>query len=248
MNHQEWYIRAFEKWYPIIYRHRDSNEAREQVEFACTELQLHKDSKVLDLCCGYGRHLEFLDKKVSFTVGLDLSIYLLNRAQDLNVHRISLVRGDVRYLPFFSYTFDAVLVFFTSFGYFKRHEENIQQLEQISYVLKNGGKFLFDYLNPLQVQKIKDIETEKKYKSYVIKENRCYNEKTKELKKYVRIYLNDSKQEDSYTEIVKVYSLDELIKMFSSNKLNIQRIYGSYQKDRYTDDSPRLIIIGSKHE
>lgn len=215
MNNQEWYIQAFEEWYPIVYYHRDEKEASEQVEFAYSELKLNKNSKVLDLCCGYGRHLKFLSEKLSFLVGFDLSVYLLKEAKCKNITpRVSFVRGDVRYLPFSPQSFDAVLNFFTSFGYFEEHQENFQQLQQISSILKNKGLLLFDYFNPIQAQKIINHETSKRYKSYIIKENRWYDNAQKVLKKHISIYTKNLQLKKSYTESVRVYKLNELIEMF----------------------------------
>jgi len=249
MDNKEWYIEAFKEWYQIVYRHRDDKEAQEQVDFVYSELSLNKRSKVLDLCCGYGRHLKFLSGKLSFLVGLDLSLYLLREAQKNNkIYSIPLIRGDVRYLPFRTKSFDAVLNLFTSFGYFEEHNDNFKQLEQVSSILKKKGLLLFDYFNPLSVQKIKNIETEKIYKSYIIKENRCYDETNKILKKYISIYSNDLQLKVSYTENVKVYELNELIEMFLSCHLTVKKIYGSYKKESYNSESPRLIIIGERNE
>lgn len=247
MNNHEWYKDAFEEWYPIVYQHRDEKEAQEQVEFAYSELNLHYNDRVLDLCCGYGRHLGFLFSKISFVVGFDLSLYLLNKARHFLSDKISLVRGDVRSLPFSSESFDIVLNFFTSFGYFDEDKENVRQIEQVSFVLRNKGRFLFDYLNPAQGQKIKNIETEKRYQSYIIKENRQYDESKKELKKDISIYV-DKQLKKSYTERVKVYNIDEISRMFSSYNLCIKKTYGNYNKEPYSEESPRLIIIGEKNE
>lgn len=249
MDNKEWYIEAFQEWYSIVYYHRDDKEAQEQVEFACSELGLTRKSRVLDLCCGYGRHLKFLSERLSFVVGLDLSLYLLREAQGNNsMHNTCFLRGDVRYLPFCSQSFNAVLNLFTSFGYFEEHNDNLKQLEQISIILKKKGLLLFDYFNPLLVQKIKNIETEKIYKSYIIKENRCYDETNKILKKHICIYSNDLQLKKSYTENVKVYNLNELFEMFLSCHLTVKKIYGSYKKESYNSESPRLIIIGEKNE
>jgi len=247
MNNQEWYTNAFEEWYPIVYQHRDEKEAQQQVEFVLSKLNFQYNQKILDLCCGYGRHLFFLYPKVSFLVGFDLSLYLLKKAQNFLPIKISLVRGDVRYLPFSQESFDIVLNFFTSFGYFDEDKENIRQIEQVSFVLKNKGTFFFDYLNPAQVEKITNMETEKIYQSYIIKEKRYYNKNKNELKKEVFIYLN-TQLIKSYIEKVKVYSLDEISSIFSSQSLSIQKIYGDYNGEPYTEESPRLIIIGEKNE
>ncbi len=248
MDGQEWYIQAFDEWYPIVYQHRDDKEAQYQVDFAISELNLKDNCRVLDLCCGYGRHIKYLNNKVFQVVGYDLSLYLLNKAKEFLSNKVFLVKGDVRNLPFPSECFDAVLNFFTSFGYFKEHKDNVQQIEQVSCVLKSGGRFLFDYFNPIQAKKIHDVKTEREFKTYIIKERRWYDKENKEIKKSICIYSKDRCFEKSYLESVKVYTFDELSEMFSSSKLQIKNVYGNYNKEKFTSESPRLIIIGVKNE
>ncbi len=249
MNHKEnndWYLEAFGKWYPVVYQHRDEKEAEKQVNFVYSELKLKENSKILDLCCGYGRHLRFLKQKIPFTIGADLSVDLLKQAKDLFSNKIYLVRCDVRFLPFQSNTFDAVLNLFTSFGYFENDNENIQQIQQVSTVLKPGGYFFLDYLNPIQAQKIKMFHTAKKVQDYTIDETRWYEHVSKLLKKKVEVY-NDNKQlMTSYTESIKIYSIEEITEMLAKQNLLILETYGDYQKEKFTDESLRLIIISKK--
>lgn len=47
--------------------------------------------------------------------------------------------------------FDAVVNLFTSFGYFEEDEEQVKVLREIYRMLKPGGKFVIDYLNPAYV-------------------------------------------------------------------------------------------------
>ena len=58
------------------------------------------------------------------------------------------VAGDMRRLPFKGESFDWVLNFFTSFGYFERERENFRVLEEIVRVLVPEGRFLIDLMNP----------------------------------------------------------------------------------------------------
>src|ERR1700692_4934305 len=55
--------------------------------------------------------------------------------------------GDMRCLPFAAASFDWVLNFFTSFGYFEKERENFQVLEEIVRVLVPDGRFLIDIMN-----------------------------------------------------------------------------------------------------
>lgn len=245
-ENNDWYIEAFGKWYPIVYQHRDEKEAEEQVNFVISELELMSNNKVLDLCCGYGRHLRFLKQRIPFTVGADLSVDLLDHAKKLLSNETYLVRCDVRFLPFQSNTFDTVLNLFTSFGYFEEDKDNARQIQQVSTILKPGGYFFLDYINPIQAQKIKMLHTTKEVQDYTIDEIRWYEHTSKLLKKKVEVYNENKQLMTSYTESIKIYSIEEITEMLSKHQLSILKIYGNYQKENFTNESSRLIIISKK--
>ena len=74
----EWYKVAFDRIYPILYRHRDKGES-ELVLDAFGDLVLGRDP-VLDLACGGGRYMVGAGKRGMLTWGVDLSEYLLSDA------------------------------------------------------------------------------------------------------------------------------------------------------------------------
>jgi hypothetical protein len=46
---------------------------------------------------------------------------------------------------------------------------------------------------------------------------------------------------------VKVYSLEELVKLHEEAGLKVQDVFGSYELDPYSEkESPRIIIISKK--
>ena len=51
------------KFYHILYKNRDYKEAELFIENLIDKLKIKKNSKVLDLACGRGRHSIFLNKK-----------------------------------------------------------------------------------------------------------------------------------------------------------------------------------------
>ena len=50
-------------YYHILYKNRDQNEAELFINNLITKLNLKKNSKILDLACGSGRHSIYLNKK-----------------------------------------------------------------------------------------------------------------------------------------------------------------------------------------
>ena len=144
MKKMTWYEEWFGEDYLKVYLHRDEDEANSQVDFAEKVLPLKSSWRILDLGCGSGRHALELSQRGYHVTCLDLSSVLLSLAKQKSQGEsccLRLVRADMRHIPF-SNVFDAVLSFFTTFGYFKKDEENLQTLKSIQEALKPGGYFL----------------------------------------------------------------------------------------------------------
>lgn len=111
-------------------------------------LRLRKGKRVLDCPCGMGRVSFGLAKLGLDVTGLDLTAAYIRRArkrareQRLN---IPFLRGDMRELPFTN-EFDAVVNWFTSFGYFDE-AGNLATAQAAFAALKPGGKFLIEMMN-----------------------------------------------------------------------------------------------------
>ena len=68
----------FEEWfdtpyYHILYNNRDYNEAENFLNLLTDFLKFKKNSKIIDLACGKGRHSVYLNKLGYDVLGLDLS-------------------------------------------------------------------------------------------------------------------------------------------------------------------------------
>ncbi len=98
-------------------------------------------SPVLDLACGYGRHLGPLSKEKFPCIGMDFSGDLLERLPARA--RKSALRGDMRELPFSDASLAGAYLLFNSFGYFS-DEGNLQVLSEIARAIRPGGKLLMD--------------------------------------------------------------------------------------------------------
>ncbi|RAU90976.1 bifunctional 2-polyprenyl-6-hydroxyphenol methylase/3-demethylubiquinol 3-O-methyltransferase UbiG, partial [Paenibacillus sp. YN15] len=119
-----WYEESFGEDYLLVYKHRDLHGAQVEVKRMANWLRLPAGSRILDLCCGMGRHSVALADEGYRVTGLDLSKVLLAEARKLdNSGRITWVEGDMRRLPLDG-PFDAVVNLFTSFGYFEEEQEN----------------------------------------------------------------------------------------------------------------------------
>lgn len=129
---------------PTFSPERNRQEASEIVE----ALRLAPGSSILDAPCGHGRIANLLASEGFSVTGIDSVPLFLERAEN-DASRMGVdveyVQGDLRNLPV-SEPFDAVVCWFTSFGYFD-DADNRRVLDQFARVLKPSGTLLIETMN-----------------------------------------------------------------------------------------------------
>ena len=144
---------VFDEDYLYFYEPWQSDEANNrEAELVWELLELVPGSTVLDLACGHGRIANRLAERGARVTGLDATPAFLDLARADAAERgveVEYVEGDMRELPW-SNRFDAVLNWFTSFGYFD-DAGNRQVLEQAYESLKPRGLLLIENNNAAAV-------------------------------------------------------------------------------------------------
>lgn len=126
----------------------DSKITAAEVDMVCGSLNLSLEDRILDLCCGQGRHTLELARRGFLNVeGLDRSHYLIQRARERAralVLPTKFREGDARKLPYKGDEFDSVLVLGNSFGYFDSVKDDLRVLMEVARILKPWGMLLID--------------------------------------------------------------------------------------------------------
>lgn len=243
-----WYEKAFCQNYLEVYAHRTDEQAQAEVAFANQHLHFSKQQTVLDLCCGAGRHAFALSPFVGTVVGFDLSSDLLSCAVKENLTKkctnIFWQKGDMLKLDFY-HSFDSVVCFFNSFGYFESEKENNQVIQNIFRALKPNGIVLMDLMNKPFIINQLIPESQKKINQYTIKEIRSISPDGLRVEKEVKVY-EDKKLINDYKESVRLYNKDELRSIFKIAGFKPLELYGNISNDPLREDSHRLILIGQK--
>jgi SAM-dependent methyltransferase len=123
----------------------DDDLSNAQAELIWTTLRLSEGDEVLDVPCGHGRIANRLAERGARVTGVDADAFFLSRAQEDAAERgveVEYVQADMRELPW-TERFDAVVNWFTSFGYFD-DEGNRAWLEAVRRTLKPGGRLAID--------------------------------------------------------------------------------------------------------
>ena len=137
---------AFGEDYLYFYETWLTDEVDErQTELVWDVLELELGAEVLDVACGHGRIANRLAGRGAVVTGLDADLFFLARAREAG-SGAEYVEGDMRELPFGDASFDATLLWFTSFGYFD-DEGNRAVLRELRRVLRPGGRAVIDLQN-----------------------------------------------------------------------------------------------------
>ena len=237
-----WYKEWFGEEYLELYSNRDASEAEENAEFVIRHLDGPRPRAVLDLACGAGRHTAALRRRGYRTLGVDLSIILLAIMREQGLPRVA---GDMRRLPFTDGSFDWILNFFTSFGYFEAERENFRVLEEIVRVLSPGGRFLIDLMNPgPALAGLKPRETQA-LDGREAEIERWYDAAGQRIKKRIEVRA-PGEPSRTFLESVRLYQPEEVTIGLRWAGLEVDSLYGSFHGDPYERDSERLIVIGHK--
>lgn len=249
-----WYCKAFEAGYLNLYAHRDTRDAERALRFLESHAGLRNGVRLLDLCCGAGRHLALIAPRIGGGAGLDLSRVLLSEARqkfdesDDSPYpvRPPLMEADMRALPLRSGFFEFVINLFTSFGYFDRDEENEHVLNEVSRVLRPGGTFVFDHINRTYLEaRLKPRTVRELEEGVVVTETRHVDPETHRVHKDVE-WRHPHKKPVHWHESVRLYTKDELTAMFQKAELEVQNRFGDFDGRPLDDDAPRMIFVARR--
>lgn len=232
MRPEPWYVEFFRSGdYRRLYSFEPERSAREAA-FAARALGLRTGERVVDLCCGTGRHL----RELPGAVGIDLDLG--------SIRGLPAICADMRALPLRASAVDAVVSFFSSFGYLESDDEDARVLREIGRVLRRGGRLFLDLLNREHalagfatcVQRVDADGT-------LVVEQRRFEAVSSRLATSFLIVSPDGARTDSIGHALRLYTLTEISRMLENAGLRLSRTYGGYGGEDYDLTSVRMICV-----
>jgi SAM-dependent methyltransferase len=236
---EDWYVRSFGELYPLLYEHRDDRSARREVAELITTAGLAGDERLVDVCCGAGRHLDAFGSAGFDAVGVDLSPQLLDLANQRPALRGRLVRADIRALPFAG-EFDVAVNLFTSLGYFANDAENEQALQQIVQCVRPRGMVVIDHAYPPAVKRSLVPHTRQQVGGMIVEHQRLI--RGNRVVKQTTIESDGHRQH--LLESVRLFDPDEMQAMLRRAGVRAIRLVGGFDGSPLTPQASRMIALG----
>ncbi|MBI5631755.1 MAG: class I SAM-dependent methyltransferase [Elusimicrobia bacterium] len=218
-----------------------------EAAFAARALGLKKGRKVLDLCCGTGRHSRLLARRGILVTGLDATPAYLRQARRLSgAGNPRYVLGDIRRLAY-DEEFDAVLNLWTSFGYFLNPLEDFESLRGICRALKPGGLFLIDVVNAGYLRRhfLPRNWRRRADGSYLLEEAELRFGRDPSVVSTWTV-IRPGHRPASAAHFLRLYDDKRLSRALSAAGLEPLRRWGSLEGGQLLADSKRLVILARK--
>ena len=247
-----WYEEFFDEDYVAYHLEGDLwRPERTQLEcdFVVKALEPAEGARILDLCCGQGRHAIELAKRGFEVTGADLSEHLLGiarkAAEEAGVS-VRLVQCDMRELPLES-EFDVVVNMFTAFGYFESDEENDKVLRAVHKALRPGGRFLLDLPNrDVFVQMIPDGQRRWfEHERCLVLEEHTWDMERGRLRLDRMIVEPDGKRRRKSFDL-REYTQSEIVEMLARAGLKWERTYGDTEMGEFGPESRRMLVVARR--
>jgi SAM-dependent methyltransferase len=132
-------------WFATFLDSIHPQQTENELAFLARLLPLPRFARLVDLCCGSGRHALPLAERGYRVVGIDANAKALAAAREAAGGRVKYIQADMRELQEMPAT-DAVICLWQSFGYYDA-DTNAGIIQQVVGKLDPGGRFLLDIYN-----------------------------------------------------------------------------------------------------
>lgn len=241
---KEWFTSWFDSpYYHNLYENRNNQEAADFVLHLIDLIQPKKESRILDVACGRGRHAIELSRLGYNVTGIDLSAESIKYASEQ-----AKKRGVTEGLEFkvhdmrkpLAEKYNHIINLFTSFGYFSNPQDNFHVMQSFRHQLADNGVGVIDFLNPKWV--VSNLVEKEDIKRDGILFSIRRNVDSRWLIKDIDIQTNRSHYH--FQERVQLLEVDDFISLFTKVGLQLVDLFGDYQLGTYSrKKSNRQILV-----
>lgn len=134
-----------QNWFEFFHANIDDARTTQELDFIYQLAPQPEFQKILDVCCGMGRHSRALSERGYAVTGIDRDNNAIGKARQLG-GGASYIVADLRdYQPRRGW-FDAAIVMGQSFGHFDART-NLDVIHRLAVGIRNGGRIILDLWN-----------------------------------------------------------------------------------------------------
>lgn len=248
ISHNLWHDQDtfWELFEPILFDEQRHSNAKVELENVVGLLKIQKDERILDLCCGTGRHSLILARQGLDVVGIDRTASFIGKARqkaEQDNLKVDFVVDDMKEFCRPN-SFDVVMNLFGSFGYFEDPADDRQVVRNMYASLRPGGRFLIETMGKeIAAREFQERTWSEHGDSLVLAERKPIQNWSRIQTRWIVIKGN---QRVEHTVSVRSYSALELWSLLSHCGFANVRVYGDLEGRDYDHEAKRLVVVGTK--
>lgn len=238
--------RFWELFAPKLFTGDHWERAAREVEQAIALLEIQPGARILDLCCGPGRHsLEFARRGYRVT-GVDRTAGYLEAAREKAAREgldIEFIQEDMRTFrrPGF---FDAAINLYTSFGYFDDPAQDRKVSGNILAGLKPGGRLVMEMMGKEVLARVfRERDWYEKDGVFLLEERRIDSGWDWIRNRWILI---GERERTEYRLEHRLYSGSELSALLSQAGFRSVKLFGHLSGIPYDQSAERLVAVAEK--
>ena len=231
---------------PVLFNQQRQLTARAEVDKLEKLLQIEEQSRILDLCCGTGRHSLELSRRGFDVVGVDRTTTYIEKARSEAEKRgldVPFVVSDMR--EYCSPNgFDIVMNLFGSFGYFEDPDSDRRVVENTCASLRPGGRFLIETAGKeILARDFQEKDWGEEGDLLILSEKKVSQNWGRIETRWIVIR---GTERFEYRVSVRSYSAVELSSLLAACGFPKIQVYGSLDGTEYDQAAQRLVVVGRK--
>jgi len=208
--------------------------------------RVQSGARVLDLCCGPGRHAIPLAQHGFTVTGVDLSAELLKQAEQkakTEGAKIEWIEKDMREFVR-PEAFDLALSLFTSFGYFEESADDVKTLKNVCRSLKTGGMFVIDLMGKEVLARIFEARRWRESQGAIFLEEAKISDDWGKVDVLAVVIEKERRHETPMS--IRLYSGQELRALLTECGFKQIVLFGDFQGNPYDHRARRLVALARK--
>ena len=247
-NQDSWHSQdAFwELFEPILFNQQRLSSTPEEVNRIVKLLQIEEQARILDLCCGMGRHSLELSRRAYDVIGVDRTAAYIEKAR-LEAEKLNLkatfIHGDMREYRVPN-SFDVIINMFGSFGYFENPDDDRKVVTNMCQSLRAGGQFLIETAGKeIVARDFQEMEWSEVGDLLVLSERKVSQNWGRIETRWIVI---QGTKRVEHRVSVRSYSAVELSSLLFDCGFSKVQVYGSLDGIEYDQRAQRLVVVGRK--
>jgi SAM-dependent methyltransferase len=231
---------------PVLFNQQRQLGANAEVEKIQKLLRIEERARILDLCCGNGRHSLELSQRGFDVVGVDRTTAYIEKARSEAEKRgldVTFVVGDMREYCAPNH-FDIVMNLFGSFGYFEDPNDDRRVVENMVASLRPGGQFLIETMGKeILARDFQEKDWSEEGDLLVLSEKKVSQNWGRIETRWIAIR---GTERIEHRVSIRSYSAVELSLLLSECGFTELRVFGSLDGTEYDQAAQRLVVVGRK--